>query len=170
MLMIIRYMQYINNLLKTLENKSSLILKWFRVNEMKSNDDKCHLIVTNKDDVSINLGEENITSTKSVELLGIHIDNKLNFNEHVMTLCKKCNQKLHAFARISKYLTKDKLRILMNTFVKSQFNYCPLIWMFHNRTLNNKINKLHERPLRIVYRDENLTFQDLLEKDNTIGV
>ena len=87
-----------------------------------------------------------------------------------MSLCKEGNQKLHALARISKYLTKDKLRILMNTFVKSQFNYCPLIWMFHNRTLNNKINKLHERALRIVYRDENLTFQDLLEKDNTITV
>ena len=58
----------------------------------------------------------------------------------------------------------------MNTFVKSQFNYCPLIWMFHNRTLNNKINKLHESGLRIVYRDENLKFQDLLEKDNTITV
>ena len=71
----------INNLLKTLENESSLILKWFRVNEMKSNDYKCHLIVTNRDHVSINLGEENIISTKSVELLGINID-KLNFNEH----------------------------------------------------------------------------------------
>ena len=58
----------------------------------------------------------------------------------------------------------------MNAFVKSQFNYCPLIWMFHGRILKNKINKLHERALRIVYREENLTFEQLLERDNSITV
>ena len=105
------------------------------------------------------LGKEQIMPTKTVELLGITIDNKLNFNEHITNLYKKANQKLHALARISKYLAKDKLRIIMNTFVKSQYNYFPLIWMFHSRILNNKINKLHERALRLVYKEENLTFE-----------
>ena len=58
----------------------------------------------------------------------------------------------------------------MKTFIESQFNYCPLLWMFHNRTLNNKINKLHERALRIVYKDDDLTFQQLLEKDNSLTI
>ena len=58
----------------------------------------------------------------------------------------------------------------MKSFIQSQFNYCPLVWMFHNRTLNNKINKLHERALRIVYKNDNLTFQELLEKDNSVTV
>ena len=53
----------------------------------------------------------------------------------------------------------------MKTFITSQFNCCPLVWMFHNRTLNNKINRLYERALRIVYKNENLTFQELLDKD-----
>ena len=69
------------------------------------------------------------------------------------TSLKKGYQKLHALARISKYLNQDKLKIIMKTFIQSQFNYCPLTWMYHNRTLNNKINKLHERALRIVYKD-----------------
>ena len=58
----------------------------------------------------------------------------------------------------------------MNAFFNSQFSYCPLIWMFHSRLINNKINKLHERCLRIVYRDNQSTFEELLEKDNTVSV
>ena len=58
----------------------------------------------------------------------------------------------------------------MNTFIKSQFNYCPLIWMFHSRTINHKINKLHERALRLVYNDEGMTFEELLEKDNSMTI
>ena len=160
----------IQNMLRTLETESTVILDWFHVNEMKSNNDKCHLIVGSETQVSIILGEEQITSTKTVELLGITIGNQLNFNEHIINICKKCNQKLHALAGISKYLSKDKLRMIMNTYIKSQFNYCPLIWMFHNRLLNDKIDKLHERALGFVYSGENLTFQQLLEKDNSITV
>ena len=58
----------------------------------------------------------------------------------------------------------------MKTFVQSQFNYCPLTWMFHNRTMNNKINRLHERALRIVYNDDNLTFTQLLQIDNSVTI
>ena len=160
----------IDNLLKILEEETSLVLNWFRINEMKSNDDKCHLIVANHVDVSVRLNSETTEGEDSVELLGIHIDNKLTFSQHVTNLCKKGNQKLHALARISKLLSQDKLKLIMKTFIESQFNYCPLIWMFHSRTLNTKINKLHERALRIVYKDDNLTFQQLLEKDNSVTI
>ena len=108
------------------------------------------------------LGQETVESTDSVVLLGTNIDKKINFNEHVSTLLKKGNQKLHALARISKYLSQDKLKIIMNTFIHSQLNYCPLFWMFHSRTINNKINKLHERALRLVYKNVNLTFHELI--------
>ena len=92
------------------------------------------------------------------------------FKDHVLKLCKKGNQKLHALARVAKYWKPDKLRIIMKTFIESQFNYCPLIWMFHSRTLNNKINRLHERALRIVYRNDALTFKELLELDNSVTI
>ena len=137
---------------------------------MKSNDDKCHLIIANHDNYSVNIGNEVIESTDTVELLGLKIDNKLKFNEHVTNLYIKGNQKLHALARISKYLSQDKLKIIMKTFIQSQFNYCPLVWMFHSRTLNNKINKLQERALRLVYKKDNLTFAELLDLDNSVTV
>ena len=55
-------------------------------------------------------------------------------------------------------------------FIESQFNYCPLIWMLHSQTMNNKINRLHKRSLRIVYYDESSTFEVLLEIDKTFSI
>ena len=54
----------------------------------------------------------------------------------------------------------------MKTFVESQFGYCPLIWMFHSRKVNRKINHLQERSLRIVYNDYITSFENLLKKDD----
>ena len=58
----------------------------------------------------------------------------------------------------------------MNAFFDSQFNYCPIIWMFHSRNLNNKINRLHERCLRVIYNDKTSSFEQLLENDNSVSI
>ena len=160
----------IDKLIETLEHDTNILLDWFTLNEMKSNNDKCHLIIINSENNTIKIGNEEITGSKAVKLLGITIDNKLNFNEHVTKICKKANQKLHALKRIAKYLDSRKLRIIMKTFIESQFNYCPLTWMFHSRQLNNKINKLHERALRVVYKNPNLSFQELLDLDKSFCI
>ena len=56
----------------------------------------------------------------------------------------------------------------MNTFIESQFSYCPLVWMFCSRKLNRKINHIHERALRLVYDDYTSTFEELLKKDESL--
>ena len=157
-------------LINTLENDTSIMMEWFKINEMKSNSDKCHLIIANNTDVCVNIGNDVIPASASVKLLGVTIDSKLNFTEHVTNLCKTASQKIHALARISNFMNSDKLRIIMKSFIESQFNYCPLIWMFHNRTLNNRINKLHERALRLVYKNSNCTFSELLVKDKSFTI
>ena len=82
---------------------------------------------------------------------------------------KKASHKLHALARISSFMNKNKLRVLMKAFIESQFGYCPLIWMFHSIKLNN-INRLHERALRLVYKNSTLPFNELLTMDNSFTV
>ena len=79
------------------------------MNYLKANPDKSQLLVTSKDEVSIKIDDTNIKSSSSKKLLGVLIDNKLTFNEHVSKLYKKASNKLLALARISKYMTKDKL-------------------------------------------------------------
>ena len=63
-----------------------------------------------------------------------------------------------------------KRRLLLNAFFKAQFNYCPVVWMFHPRSLNSKINRLYERCLRIIYNDKHSNFDVLLEKDNSVSI
>ena len=119
------------------------------------NEDKCHLILlgASKERVHIHLGEAQIEENDEEKLLGITLDKKLSFKKHVQTLCKKASQKLHALARISIFMEPEKLKLLMKTFVMSKFSYCSLIWMFHDGNLNNKINRIYERALRIVVQN-----------------
>ena len=58
----------------------------------------------------------------------------------------------------------------MKGFITSHFNCCPLIWMFHSRQLNNRINKIQERALRLVYKDNKLTFDDLMKLDSSVTI
>ena len=61
-------------------------------------------------------------------------------------------------------VTVNKRRIIMRAFIQSQFGYCSLVWMFHNRKLNNRINKIHGKSLRVVYDEKVSTFSELLQK------
>ena len=80
--------------------------------------------------------------------------NNDHVNDHVNHLCKKASLKLNALDHIAPFMNVSKKRIIMKSFIELQFGYCPLIWMFHSRGLNNKINRIHERALRITYNDK----------------
>ena len=67
-------------------------------------------------------------------------------------------------------MTTEQRRKIMTTCINSQFGYCPLVWMFHRRTLNNSINKIPERALHITYNDSKLTYDELLHKDNSFTI
>ena len=143
----------IDEVIAILENDSIQLFKWFSDNQMKANKDKCHLVISNNEKVSIKIDNIELENTSSKKLLGIIIDSKLNFKEHLEGIIKKASRKVNVLSRITTYMNLTKRKLLMNSFFRSQFNYCPLVWMCHNRTINNKINRLHERCLHIVYND-----------------
>ena len=160
-----------DSVIRKLEEDSRELFEWFKMNMFKCNPGKSHLILSSNDTTKFALINGIIVPNETqVELLGVKIDDTLVFDSHVGNICKKASNKLHALARISGYLDLDKRRILMNSFFMSQFSYCPLIWMFHSRTLNNRINRLHERTLRIVYQDSVSSFETLLDKDNSFTI
>ena len=114
---------------------------------MKVNAYKYHLLITGNYEASANIDEFKIKSNKK----DISIDTTLSFEPHITSFYKKASQKIHPLGRIAHYMVFEKSRSLMKAFVIFQFNYCLLIWMFPNRTLNNRINKIHEQALRLVY-------------------
>ena len=116
------------------------------------------------------MNKNRISNTRFEKLLGVTFDNQLNFNHHISKICKTTSNKLHALARVSHYMDEDKRRILLNSYFLSQFNYCLLIWMNHNKSINKKINNLHERTLGLIYCDQSSNLQELLQKDNSLTI
>ena len=106
-----------------------ILQKWFHESQMVLNPGKCHYIVIGDDGPShkIILNNNEIASSNEEKLLGISLDSKLNFDSHITSLCKKAGQKLSDLARINHYLTPDQKILLLNSVVKSQFSYCPVI-------------------------------------------
>ena len=155
-------------MIHVLEKLEKGMFDWFLENLLKANADKCHLIGSPKVPVDIQISNIKVTSESRVKLLGIHIDNRLNFDYHVSQLCKKASKKLQALARIFRYVETSKRRVLVNSFIISQFSYCPLIWMFHSRRIEHRVNKIHEKALCLIYpSDSKLTFKELLDKNKT---
>ena len=116
---------------------------------MKNNADKCHPLVSSNEKGIIKIGSHEIANSKREKLLGVHLDSGLSFDYHISEVCKKANRKVCALARVISCMNLSNKHSLMNAFFNSQFNYCPLNWMCHSRENNNKINRLHERCLRI---------------------
>ena len=160
-----------DDIIDKLENDSRILIDWYESNYLKPNPDKWHLLLSDVEiDLNIKVNNERITNSSSENILGVNFDNKLNFNTHITKLCKKAGQKLHALARISNFMSINQKRVIMNAFIYSQFSYCPLIWMCHSRSSNTKINKLHERALRLVYNDNLSSFETLLEKSGSVKI
>ena len=162
--------QTIPQVISELEEESVRLLNWLRNNGQKANPSKFHLLLSSPGKYSAKIGKFSIENTNSQKLLGNKVDNKVIFDEHVSALCKEASKKLHALSRVSRYMTFKQRKIVMKAFISSQFGYCPLVWICHSRTQNNRINKIHERALRLVYQDEISTFEDLLEKDKSFTI
>ena len=98
------------------------------------------------------------------------MESELTFNNYLETVCKRASQKLNALSRLCSIIPFYRRKMLIQAFFNSQFAYCPLVWMFHSRHINTKINNLHFRALRMVYLDEKSSFEELLKKDDSVTV
>ena len=155
------------DLIHSLEYDSLSVMIWCENIFLKLNPDKCHFLVAanTNEHLWLKVGDAMVWETSKQKLLGLTIDKKLNFIEHVQNICKKASQKVYALSRVARWLPFYKKRILLKAFIESQFSFCPLLWMFCTRKLNRKINHIHERALRLVYDDQDSSFEELLMKD-----
>ena len=156
------------------------VFEWYQENCFKTNAHKCNYFKTNAvkchsflspfSNKETTITNYKVASSNSEELLGVVIDSEATFAKHIENLCRKTYKKLHALVRVVNFMTLEKHRLVMKTFAFSQFNYCPLAWMCHSRKINNKVNRLQERALRIIYNDKRSTFYQLLEIDKSVAI
>ena len=161
--------QTIDIVVSKLEGDIKRTLTWCEQNSLVPNPDKFQIMFLGTKtftNMNLKINGQTTSTTKTVQLLGITIDWKLQFNKHVKELCKSANKRAGALMRLRNKLNVDQKILLYNSFIKSQFSYCPLIWMFHGKSTNNKVNRIQKRALMAVYNDFHSTFDQLLSKGN----
>ena len=154
----------LDDVLDSLENASLKLLDWFSNNQMKGNPDKCYLLRSATASIAIKIKDNKILNSESEKILGVTIDSKLNFNNHLPKILKIANQKVHVLARITPYMSIPKTKLLMNSFFISQFNCCPLVWICHSRLINYMKNTF------VLFIVTKLTFEGLLDKDGSVTI
>ena len=128
-------------MVKRLEYDANIAIEWFESNYMKLNQDKCHLIILDHkfEAVWAKIGETQVCGSSKEMLLGVAIENDLNFDKFVIKLYKK--------QEFLKFLKFDSNKNLNVNFINFQFVCCPLAWTICGRKANSRINHLHGRVL-----------------------
>ena len=138
------------------------------------NPEKCHAFILGKEimpeNFTIRVGDAHILPEHEVTLSGVTLDSRLNINTHINNILKEVSKKVNALIQIAKYLNTSQKTLLSSTFIYSQFNYCPLVWMFSGKDRNKKIDNLHKRVLRLLYDDYTSNYEELLLKDDSVCV
>ena len=96
------------------EEVACAIFQWFKDNEMKANADKCHVLLSTSNELTIKINEIQIKNSQSEKLLGINIGNDLKFEDHINNICGKASAKISALSRIAPYMNLPKRKQIMN--------------------------------------------------------
>ncbi len=130
--MLAYYSNSLPDLVKVLEKEAGNALSWLEHNEMIANPDKFHALFVKKDQrstlgIDLNFQGHTIKSEETVKLLVVTLDYKLNFDPHISNLCNKAASQLKVLKRLRPFIGFDEREILIQSFVFSNFNYCPLV-------------------------------------------
>ncbi|MCW4342517.1 MAG: reverse transcriptase family protein [Candidatus Thiodiazotropha endolucinida] len=157
---------------QVLEQDSLILIQWFTNNLMKANPSKFQAICVGKKAFenikSFQIDSVTIECEENVTLLGVNIDFLLNFESHVSDICKKASKQLAVLKRIGRFLTKQGKLTIYNSFIASNFNYCPIVWHFCSAASTNKMEKIQERALRFIHNDFQSSTETLLALSKTV--
>ena len=120
--------------------------------------------------ISISVDGNIIPSSDSIKVLGVTLDNSLQYDIHISNLCSKASIQINAMKRIGKYLNTDCRIAMYKSFISSNFSYCPVSWMFCGKQNSDKLQKLQERALRCVFSDYTRPYSDLLKHVNYLSL
>ena len=147
-----------------LQAESRVAIAWFTLNQMLVNPEKFQAIFINcvENDIKIEIDGIKLSSEDHVELLGVNLDSKLNFEIHIQQICFKAGNHLIVLKRLSPFINcKDRMAIF-RSFILCHFEFCSVVWHFCGKTSIRRMEKIQERALRFVYGDYDTTYHDLL--------
>ena len=115
-------------------------------------------------DVEFYVSGHSLKTLSSVKPLGVKIDERLSFDDHIFALCAKASHQINALRRIVQYLTLENRMSICNAFIASNFNYCNTVWHFCSNRSLYKLEKFHKQALRMVLNDYSSSYRDLLDR------
>ena len=104
-----------------------------------------------------------------MNVLGVNIDDMLNFNSHVSNVCNKASRQLNVLQRLKGSLDYASRLSIYKSFIMSNFNYCPVVWMFTSKSSLSKLEDIQRRALRFVLDDYTSDYHELLNKADVHG-
>ena len=161
----------VENLLDDLVNDANAAVTWFHENHMVANPEKFQSILLSRNGgvcIPISVQNNDLCPTNNIRVLGVTLDERLNFKSHVDYICNRASRQINSFKRFSKYLKIDRRLSVYKSFIQSNFSYCPVAWLFCGRQNSNKLEKLQERAIRIVFDDFSSSYELLCERANTL--
>ena len=166
----------IQALINSLEIKTSKAIQWMENNDMIANPEKFKAIVLTKHDEQTVGSEFNFSgitnySSAEVDLLGVKLDTKLSFESHISKMCKKAAGQLNALKRLQgSVISYNTRKALAESFILSNFNYCPLVWYFSTQKQLQIMEKIQERVLRFLHNDYKSDYSTLLKISGSVSM
>lgn len=153
-----------------------MVSSWITDNGLLLNPKKCESLIFRRTNPKNNQTEEEkinfsvdgtlIEPSTTCKLLGVHIDERLNFNNHVASICKKASKQIAVISRFRKLLSIQTKLTLYKAYILPHFTYCSTVWMHCGKTASDKLEKLNKRALRLIFNDNANTYATLLETSN----
>ena len=134
---------------------------------VEANPSKFQAITINAEEdprAQINIGDKAIITESTVKLLGVHLDDHLNFNQQTKQLCRKAASQLNVLRRLARHLDQGCRMSIFRAFILTHLNYCALVWHFCGATNAKKLERIQCRALRFVFLDFNSYYATLLDR------
>jgi len=151
----------------TLEKACHVAVTWFHVNHMKVNPDKFQFMLFQSNDIFyLDVAGTIVNPVDTIKLLGVYIDKKLCFSDHVESILCKGAKQVNVLGRLCRQLSESCKLNILDAFIVSNFNYCSLAYHFCKTSDACKLERLLKRALRFVYLDFTSSYGELLAKAN----
>jgi hypothetical protein len=146
----------INSLLIRANNALSGISYWFKLNNLSLNVAKCNFIVfttKNKhvsDDITLKIDNMHITRVGHTKFLGVVINEKLTWDNHISLVSNKVSKSIGVLRRIHSKIPDSILQSLYYTLINPYFEYCNVVWATSTTGELEKLFRVQKRTVRLI--------------------
>ena len=158
----------LSNTTNTLINDLKVMEEWSEKFQMRFHPEKCHVMhIGNnnpRQEYSMSCGDQQHTldAVSSEKDLGILIDEKLKFSEHINIKVNKANQILGCIKHTFKHINKEIFKLLYKSLVRPHLEYNSVVWNPHLKKDMDVIERVQRRATKMVPELRNLSYEDRL--------